>query len=99
MVENAPDLEMRLTDWDENPRVALRSAISAMLDNDNEIQTYQSIWYDFYRDAPLEYLKKMPLLGIDGIKVDRAEGATHYIIYDPACIQIINRTLNASLPE
>lgn len=91
MVQTAPDVQDHLANWDENPKVAKRMAISAMLDTDNAIETYQSVWYDFYQNHPLEFIKKMPLLRIDGIKIEKIDNVIHYIIYNPACIRILNK--------
>jgi hypothetical protein len=75
--------------YDENPRIGLRNFIEATIDyNDTEKDVVQQIWYDFYRYNPIDFVRNMVKLGIDGIMVTKDNGVIHYIIYNPSIIKI-----------
>jgi hypothetical protein len=89
MVLMAPDWQMSAQNYDENPRIGLRNFIEATIDyNDTEKDVVQQIWYDFYRYNPIDFVRNMVKLGIDGIMVPKDNGVIHYIIYNPSIIKI-----------
>lgn len=89
MVLMASDWEMHAQDYDENPRVGLRNFIQSTIDyNDTEKDVAQQIWYDFYRYNPVNFVRNMTKMGIDGLMVPKDNGVVHYIIYNPAIIKI-----------
>ena len=84
MLKNAPDLEETLTDWDENPKIALKKAIDSIINyNSSPHGAFQSVWYDFYRGSEQQYLHNMKaLLGYDGVMIPRGN-IQHIIVFDP----------------
>jgi hypothetical protein len=89
MVLMASDWEMHAQDYDENPKIGLRNFIISTIDyNDTEKDVAQQIWIDFYRYSPVDFVRNMVKLGIDGIMVPKENGVTHYIIYNPSIIII-----------
>ena len=91
MVLMAPDWEMHAQDYDENPRIGLRKFIQSTIEyNDTEKDVLQQIWYDFYRYKPVDFVRNMVKMGIDGIMVPKENGVIHYIIYNPSIINIDN---------
>jgi hypothetical protein len=98
LIKNAPDLEMTLSNWDENPQRALRSATTAMMDQDSPLESYMQIWYDFYRHHPAEYLRQISKF-YSGHLAKRDGGVEHLIVYDPSIISISNVSLLTDLQE
>ena len=89
MVLMASDWEMHAQDYDENPKIGLRKFIESTIQyNDTEKDVVQQIWYDFYRYEPVNFVRNMVKIGIDGIMVPKENGVVHYIIYNPAIIKI-----------
>jgi hypothetical protein len=89
MVMMAPDWEMHAQDYDENPRIGLRNFIESTIDyNDTEKDIAQQIWIDFYRYEPVDFVRNMVKMGIDGLMIPKNDGVVHYIIYNPAIIKI-----------
>ena len=82
------DMDDKLMDWDENPKVAMETAIKSCLLQDNEHQSFLSVWYDFYRYRPVDYVQNMVKLGYDAVVVPRNThtGVRHYIVLDPRVI-------------
>lgn len=91
MMRAAPDLDDTLQNWDENKGEAFRQALAAMLKNEPAHAAFQSVWYDFYRNAPVQYLRNMVgLLGYDGVIVPK-EKVTHFIVFNPAVLRIVSK--------
>lgn len=89
MVMMASDWEMHAQDYNENPKIGLRKFIQSTIEyNDTEKDVLQQIWYDFYRYAPVDFVRNMVKIGIDGIMVPKENGGIHYIIYNPSIINI-----------
>lgn len=93
MIEWAPDLSDKLTNWDENPQVALANLKKAILRYKNEPhQCFQQIWYDLYRYQPKDYVSNMTTLGYDGILVPRGfMNTTHAVVLNPKIIERIEK--------
>jgi hypothetical protein len=91
LIERAPDYEIKLTDWDENPKMAMKKAIEGALKyNKNQKDQFQQIWYDFYRDTPAKYCEALIAMGYDGHIADRrGRGWDHLIMYNPKKIKIV----------
>lgn len=89
MVMMASDWEMHAQDYDENPRIGLRNFVKSTIDyNDTEKDIAQQIWIDFYRYEPVDFVRNMVKMGIDGLMIPKDNGVVHYIIYNPAIINI-----------
>jgi hypothetical protein len=93
LMRQAPDLEDTLTNWDENPDRAFRMALSAMLKGDGPKACFENVWYDFYRDAPADYLRNVAALGYGGTLIPKAlpDGGQffHIVMYDVAKVHVI----------
>lgn len=90
MLKAAPDWEETAQNFDENPHRGLTNAVQSMMEyNDTEKDLAQQIWYDFYRYRPVEFVRNMVKMGIDGIIVPRHQGqGSHVIVYNPAIIKV-----------
>jgi hypothetical protein len=89
MVMMASDWEMHAQDYDENPRIGLRNFVKSTIEyNDTEKDIAQQIWIDFYRYNPVDFVRNMVKMGIDGLMIPKDNGVVHYIIYNPAIIKI-----------
>jgi len=88
LIDHAPDLEGTLSNWDENPTVAKRAAKKAMMAPTAK-ETFESIWFDFYKTEPKLFLEKMISLGYDGHRAARTE--QHIIMYNPKAIKVIKK--------
>jgi hypothetical protein len=96
MIKIAPDLADDLTNWDENPIIALNNAVNAIANN-NPHEAFQSVWHDFYRNNSAQYLKNMiSLLGYTGIIIPNLNSLfaddpiIHAIAFGPQFIQILD---------
>ena len=88
LIDHAPDLEGTLSNWDENPVRAKREAKKAMMAPTAK-ETFESIWFDFYKTEPKLFLEKMISLGYDGHRAARTE--KHIIMYNPKAIKVIKK--------
>lgn len=91
LVKMAPDLEMTLSDWDENPNIAFQRAVNALLDASiNLEELIDAIWYDFYRDEPKQFLENLvKLTGYDGKFID-IDDQQFLVLYNPTKILSVN---------
>lgn len=86
LIRSAPDYEDRLVDWDDNPKTAFKTAVDAMLRSDGPIDTCLSIWGDFYRDHPLDYLKQMLRVGFDGMLMKMQDDVVRAVVFSPKSV-------------
>lgn len=91
ILKNAPNLQDKLMDWDENPKIAFKEALNSIIKyNNSPHEAFQSVWYDFYRGKEQQYLQNMvKLLGYDGVIVPKS-GTIHIVVFDPSVIEKIN---------
>lgn len=91
LINRAPDKEDALTNWDENPNVAMRSAIEAYtVNNDNVLGGIHRIANDFYGDN-IEALDNAlrDVLGYDGV-VAKSDELTHWVAWFPEQIKSVH---------
>lgn len=88
LMKMSPDFEGHLTNWDENPAAAFKTALSMMLTQGPAKDVFLQVWYDFYRYSPADYAKNMISLGYDGFIIDK-DSVTHAIIYNPDIIKVL----------
>ncbi len=85
--------------WAENPTVGLNLAIKSFYDYaETEKDVYLSVWYDFFRYQPQNYVNGMVKLGIDGLVINNPYRSSefksndssfkHFVLYNPNIIQI-----------
>lgn len=83
-IKRAPNYEDTLTDWGETPEKAMRSAVESILDAMTDpVDFYLSLWYEFYRDTPKEFMESAVRAGVSGLKVDWSEEAKVLVLYNP----------------
>jgi len=88
MVLAAPDWKTHAQNYDENPRVGVNTIVESTLAyNDTEKDVAQQIWYDFYKNNPIDYVRNMVKMGVDGLTVKRENGVIHFIIYNPSTLK------------
>lgn len=91
--------EINAQDWHENPNVGLNIFLRELFkNNDNGKDILLEIYGDYYRYAPIKFVRNCTLLGIDGIKLTNLWGgggsSEHYVVYNPNIIEIINIKTN-----
>jgi hypothetical protein len=76
-----------LTNWDENPKRALRAAVEAY-SRDTMISGLLGIYHDFYGADSSAYARSMVLVGYDALLHTLPE-THHLVVYNPAIIQVV----------
>jgi hypothetical protein len=92
LVLMANEWEDNAVNYDYPANKGLNSFISSAFEyNDNDKDVLLQVWIDFYRYDGVNFVRNCVKLGIDGIMVtDEYRDTTHYIIYNPSIIKIIN---------
>lgn len=95
LITSKEDWESLAQNWSENENIGLKMAIKSFIDySENEKDVYLSVWYDFFRYNPKEYVDSMANLGFDGVimnnpyRNDYNGEFKHFIIYNPNIITI-----------
>jgi len=87
--------EDNLMNYDENLDVALNKFIE--YNQPKKYGSYDillSIWYEFYRYEPKNFLQQLKIqLDVDYIKIKRYKDSTHYVIFNPEIINIIDTNI------
>jgi hypothetical protein len=92
LIDWAPNLETLLTNYDDNPTKAKAIAFGHCMRQDNPHQSFQQVWYDFYRHEPVDFVRNMVTLGYDGVVVPRQFMNTkHAVVYNPKIIRLIDQ--------
>jgi hypothetical protein len=91
LLASSPDLAERLQDWGEDPRDAFRQALAICQDQGSAHESFQSVWFDFYRGYEAAYLERLCALGYSGV-VSEKTAAPHLIVFDPAAISVVSRS-------
>lgn len=87
----APNWEMHAQNYHENPRLGVNQFVDSALEyNDTEKDVVQQIWYDFYKNEPVDYVRNMVKMGIDGLMIKKEHNEIiHFIIYNPAALKVV----------
>lgn len=94
LMKKSPDIKTALMDWDENPHKALAMASSSIFKHDDTPhKAFLSVWWDFYRNHPIVYLQNMVKMGYDGVLIQKKEGVSHLVAFDPDKLKIIGKVL------
>ncbi len=101
LMKKAPNLEDTLYNWGENKNQAYAAAFKAMTDSgESPHEVFQSIWYDFYRKNPIEYVRNMIKLRYDGVLVDKAyNNVKHLVVFNPDIISNIETISQPTISE
>lgn len=95
LINNSPDRDYTLENFDENPKVAMLKAVNLYLQHKNAHDAYQLIANDFYKYKSKEYLQV--LSKYYDAQLTRHDntfyGATiyHLIVYNPSIITVLNK--------
>lgn len=98
LIRQSPDLDDRLTDWDEDPLRAFRSAVDAVVQRaSSPFDALQQVWIDFYKGKERQFLKNVvELTGYDvavpATAVGRVLATAHVIVFDPDIVKIVSET-------
>lgn len=98
LIKQAPDWKETAQNFHENPNVGLKIAVKDFIQyNENPHQQFLQVWYDFYRDNPVQYVRNMVKLGYDSIIIENLrslfteENVTHIIVLDLNIIKYLNK--------
>lgn len=95
LIKSAPNWKMTAQNWDENYNRGVLIALSDFVRyNEKEKDFFQQIWYDFYRQYEIEFVRAMVSIGYDGEYVNKANNASHIIVYNPEIIEILESNIN-----
>lgn len=97
LIKQAPDWEMTVQNWHENPNVGLKKAVRDIIDaNESPKEQFSEVWYDFFRYTPALYVRNMVKLGYDGFAIEGLnsllageDNITHMIVFNPQIIKIL----------
>lgn len=91
LLEWAPDVESKLMDWGSEDLETNKRLFKQSLKHEKTPKdVFQSVWYNFYRYAPQEYVRNMVILGYDGFIVQKEFMNTkHIVVYNPKSIEVI----------
>lgn len=98
LIKMVKDWEMYASDWDENPNIGLNIWINETISNNtNSKDILMDIWWDYYKNSSIQFIRNCVKIGIDGINVTNHWGgggsSEHYIVYNPNIIEIIEEKL------
>jgi hypothetical protein len=92
--------EDSLSNWDINPVIALRKAVTSLIDYaENEKDLFQQIWFDFYRNYPIEFVRNMVKFGYDGQLIKNKYNTINIILYNPNSIISVEKLDNKLIDE
>lgn len=92
LIRKSPVFHDALSNYDENPGTAFRIAFKGIMDQGSALDSFLSVWYEFYRYHPRAYLENIVELGYDGHLVPRQGGVQHLMIYNPKVIKVLEET-------
>lgn len=88
LMQSTPDDEA-WTNWDENQNRAYMIALKGYLDEGNMYDALMGVWYDWYRDHPVDFVRKLVQLGYDGYVYTFPSGEKFVVVYNPASIKVV----------
>ena len=92
LIDASPNKEDVLQDWDEDQKIALTKAATAIFEKwgPNEFrEMLEQVWWDFFRDVPKKWLEVLKKQGFDGFILPRADGIQHFICFNPKILNIV----------
>lgn len=76
--------DIGLSNWDENPKVAMKRALDTYQSEDEWLQGTLGIYHDFYGDThPNDFAKANVKAGVDAVRVGQ-----HLVVYNPEILVI-----------
>ena len=89
LLKMAPDLEGDLTNWDEDPKIAFRALLGAVMNSDGLPDALQTVWNEAYRYEEKSFVENCVALGFDGLFVQRTSNVVHIIVYNVGKLEIV----------
>lgn len=89
LIDNAPDLEYTLSNWDENPKKARSLLKEHILNQGSAREAFQQVWVELYRREEEQYLRNLIKLGYTG---HMAPSMERVVMYDPKAIKVVDAT-------
>ena len=81
--------ESNLSNYGEDAYSAFYSGFDSIIRfSKSPHDCFMSVWYEFYRDSPVEYLNGMVKLGYDGVIIPKT-GCYHYVVFNAKSIEIL----------
>lgn len=90
LINNSPNKDYVLENFDEDPQVAMIKAVNAYLKYTDAYDSYQIIARDFYRHESKEYLQVLSKY-YDAQLTKHSGDIYHLIVYNPALIRVIDK--------
>lgn len=90
LIDMSPEKDDVLTNFAENPTKAFNNAVNQIIIPNNAKESYERVWYDFYRDENKLYCENMTKLGYDAVKMEIV-GGYHYIVLNLNAIEIVDK--------
>ena len=90
-IYKCPDREDALSNWHENPNIALTKAADAIMDAygpDQYREAMEQLWYDYYKGHEGKWLSRLRGLGWDGFILKRTGGIEHLICFNPEILTV-----------
>lgn len=75
-------VELALSNWDENPKIAMNAMVVAMLSGDSMVDSLQTFWHDVCNLDDSVYLDVCRKAGIDGIEISISSDEHWLVLYD-----------------
>lgn len=90
LINNSPNKDYVLENFDENPKMAMIKAVNSYLKYTVAYDSYQIIARDFYRHESKEYLQVLSKY-YDAQLTKHPYSIYHLIVYNPALIIVIDK--------
>lgn len=93
LVEWADNWQDKLMDWGyEDLNMNFKAFNDSLKREKTPKDVYLSIWYNLYRYAPIDYVRGMVSLNLDGLIIKKDFMNTyHYVVYNPKIIKVIDQ--------
>lgn len=90
LVNNMPNKEDVLSNWDENPDKALRDLKKSIMDTSDTLhEMILNVWSDCYMGNEIELVNRLKRGGIYGFVLNKQNGVKHLIAYNPDILKIV----------
>lgn len=90
LINNSPNKDYVLENFDEDPRLAMIKAVNAYLKYTDAFDSYQIVARDFYRHDAKQYLQVLSKY-YDAQLTKHDNTIYHLVVYNPALIRVIDK--------
>ena len=99
LIKQSPRLETYLSNWDESPKIAFKTALDSIINNSTDPRdAFLQVWNDFYKYEGPDFVRGMKNLGYTGCIVERNGShagipytCQHAILYDLSKVTLLRR--------